>query len=311
MGGTLPYDVSWVGPPPFMSSDEDISALEPGDYTVTILDGNGCTVEQTFTVEEPDPIMIDPTLVVNVSCIGVSDGSIDITITGGTVAGAYDISWTGPGPFSSTMEDISPLAVGTYIVTVIDDNGCIETLSIDIEDPLPVTVVETISDVSCGSTNDGAIDIDIIGGAFPYDFVWTGPVPFNSTMEDISGLEAGTYDLTITDDNDCVFMFSYDVVQLIGYTLDFDITHVNCFGENTGAIDMIIIGGVMPFDISWTGPGAFVSTDEDITDLIAGTYTVDVIDADMCAKTADVIVMENDTIIIDLDINPSNLCGRL
>ncbi|NND77795.1 MAG: T9SS type B sorting domain-containing protein, partial [Flavobacteriales bacterium] len=240
-----------------------------------------------------------------------SDGSIDITITGGTVAGAYDISWTGPVPFTSTLEDISPLAIGTYIVTVTDDNGCTEMLSIDIEDPLPVTVMETIMDVSCSGLSDGSIDIDVTGGASPYGFLWTGPALFTSTDEDIDDLEVGTYDLVITDDNDCIFMFSYEVGQLDGYILEFVVTDVACFGDSTGAIDMIITGGVAPFNINWTGPGTFSSTDEDIADLIAGSYSVTVEDTDMCIKMTDVEVMQNDTIIIDLGITPPTCAGDM
>ena len=292
-GGQGPYDYDWTGPPPFTSMNEDISGLGPGDYTIVVTDQNDCTVDSTFTILEPDELILTSTKM-DITCSGLMDGSIDLTINGGT--SPFMISWTGPGTFSSTDEDIMNLEMGSYTVTVTDANDCVAMLTVVIEEPDVIDVVPTLTDEACGGAMNGAIDIDVTGGTEPYDFMWVGPGTFTSNDEDINMLTAGTYDLTITDDNGCIFTASYDVLEDPGFTLTFNVTDINCFGDNTGAIDMTITGGIPLFDIMWTGPNAFTSSLEDINGLEAGTYSVSVTDNAGCNDMQDVDVMQNDSI---------------
>ncbi len=298
-GGILDYEYLWSGPGTFVSTDEDITGLEPGDYTVIVTDDNDCIVEETFTITEPEDLVLDA-MTMTTSCIGDMDGSIDLTITGGTFP--FDIVWTGPGAFTSMDEDISNLDQGTYMVTVTDDNDCMETLTVTVDEPVPFNISEIITEASCGGQSNGSIEITFSGGTEPYDFSWTGPGAFTSMDEDIFGLLIGTYDLTVTDANDCVFMISYEVEEVEGFTLDFDVINIDCFGQNAGAIDMTIIGGVAPFNIDWTGPNAFVSQDEDINTLEAGIYNVNVVDQDLCVQNVDVEVLQNDSIEFMFDV---------
>ncbi|MEZ5009940.1 MAG: T9SS type A sorting domain-containing protein [Chitinophagales bacterium] len=129
-----------------------------------------------------------------------NDGSIDITVSGGTAA--YSYSWSN----GSTTEDISGLAPGNYSVTVTDANGCIENTSVNVAagvDPCATTTISissTTIDESGVGANDGSIDITVSGGAAAYSYNWSN----GSTTEDISGLTAGVYDVTVTDANGCL-----------------------------------------------------------------------------------------------------------
>ncbi|MEM7160985.1 MAG: gliding motility-associated C-terminal domain-containing protein [Bacteroidota bacterium] len=306
-GGTPDYSYSWTGPGGFLSIDEDISSLGPGDYTVTVTDDNDCVVGETFTIIEPDELILSA-IPTGVSCVGDMDGSIDLTIMGGTMP--FDISWTGPNGFSSMDEDIFGLEVGSYTVVVTDDNLCAESITVQISEPDPITVDETITQASCGGLANGTIEIEVMGGTIPYDFSWTGPNGFTSMDEDIFNLEVGFYDLLVTDGNMCTFMATYEVTEIDGFTLDFDLTPVNCFGQNTGAIDMTITNALDPITINWTGPNGFTSMDEDISMLFAGTYTVNVIDANLCEETVDIDVLENDSIEFDFDITQPACFGE-
>ena len=133
----------------------------------------------------------------------------------------------------------------------------------------------------------------------PYDYSWVGPVPFTSISEDIFALATGNYDLTITDDNGCVFTATYFVDETPPITLDAIVTDITCNGDGDGAVDLTIIGGTMPFNINWTGPPPFTSMAEDINMLEAGTYTVTVEDVDGCFGTMMYDVQETRYIRID------------
>ena len=298
-GGTGSPDFNWVGPNTFTAVTEDIMDLEPGDYTVTVTDANNCVTQETFTIIEPDQLQLSA-IPTPVTCNGDTDGSIDLTITGGTAP--VGVSWVGPNSYTSLDEDIFGLEPGSYTVTATDFNNCVEVLVVVVDEPAIIVVDEVITEAGCGGQATGAIDITVNGGNDPYDFSWTGPNTFTSADEDISNLEIGTYDLTITDANNCVFNASYDIVEMQSFTVDFDVQHVDCFGLNTGSIDMTINGGALPLDINWTGPNSFSSMDEDIFFLNAGTYTVTIIDADLCQQSIDVEILENP--IIDIQFDP-------
>lgn len=123
--GDLAYSINGVD---FQSGDT-FDNLEADDYTVTVEDENGCSTTADFTLEEPDPIVVDGT-VEEESSAGAADGSIDLDVSGGN--GEYDFDWSGPGGFSADSEDVDGLEAGSYSVVVTDENGCSETFETDV-----------------------------------------------------------------------------------------------------------------------------------------------------------------------------------
>ncbi len=138
-GGTAPYTYQWTGWHDLNETTEDISNLRAGGYDVTVTDANGCTLTRTAWVTQPDEEIVVDKIIGHVSCFGGSDGSVDITVSGGTAP--YTYQWTGWHDLNETTEDISNLRAGAYDVTVTDANGCTLTRTAWISQPDPRVTV--------------------------------------------------------------------------------------------------------------------------------------------------------------------------
>ncbi len=278
-GGTAPFAFDWTGPNGFVSSDEDISNLEPGDYTIVLIDATNCSVTDTYTITSPDEIGVVST-VGEVLCFGEATGTITTAVTGGTAP--YSFSWTGPDGFTSSDPNPAGLAAGIYDLTITDFNNCQGNFSVEVTQLDEITWTETIVDASCFGFSDGSISLEIQGGTPTYTFGWVGPNGFTSTDEDIANLEAGTYDLTITDSNDCVVSTSFEVGEPSVLSIDATVSDALCAGDSNGAISIIPSGGTANYSFDWAGPNGFTSTDQDISGLEAGDYTLTLTDAQSC-----------------------------
>ncbi|MBT8196704.1 MAG: gliding motility-associated C-terminal domain-containing protein, partial [Bacteroidia bacterium] len=212
----------------------------------------------------------------DVNCFGGADGTIDLTVTG---IGPFLYNWSN----GETIEDIDSLAPGTYTVTVTDSiTGCNDTLSVTISEPTnPLSAVITTVPVSCFGDSTGAASVAVTGGTAPYLYQWSTSA--TDTTDSISGLYTGTYTVTITDANNCIFVISDSVAQPLAALADTAVlTNILCFGDSTGAIDLTISGGTVPYMYVWsTG-----DTTEDISGLPAGSYTVTVTDINGCGLIA-------------------------
>jgi uncharacterized repeat protein (TIGR01451 family) len=186
-GGTSPYAYVWSN----AASTEDPTGLAPGTYTVTVTDNLGCTVTASASITQPEVLLV--TGLTTDNCPAASNGSIDITASGGTSPYSYD--WGG----GITSEDRTGLASGSYMVTVTDDQGCTATSSFSLTE-MEVDLISV--PVSC-NFSDGEIYTIIMNGSEPFTFSWTGPNGFTASTMEILGLEEGTYFLTITDGQDC------------------------------------------------------------------------------------------------------------
>jgi gliding motility-associated-like protein len=283
-GGTPLYSFAWSGPNGYTASTQNISNLEAGDYSLTITDAHGCVKDfiNVATVSTTTSIISTFDLT-HVNCNGASDGAIDATVSGGTPN--YIYAWTGPSGFTASTEDISGLAPGSYRLTVTDDLGCVEVFPDQvITEPTPITASVTVYDIDCYGAGDGAVDLQPAGGVPPYLFAWTGPSGFTASTEDISALEAGAYSVTITDDNGCSILFTdiATVTESPEIQLSSVKSDISCGGLTDGSIDITVTGGVPPYTFSWTGPGSFTSSSEDLSGLAAGTYDLDITDGNGC-----------------------------
>ncbi len=191
------------------ATTEDVSNLRAGTYSVTVTDANGCSTSSSFTLTEPAQLLssgVAATYVcgTNVSCAGSNDGSINLTVTGGASCTAYTYLWSN----GATTEDVSNLTAGNYSVTITDANGCSTTSNFTLTEPDELRVRSITSatfecgyNISCNGASDGSIDLTPEGGAtcVAYTYNWSN----GATTEDLSGLTAGTYSVTITDANGC------------------------------------------------------------------------------------------------------------
>ncbi|MEM9022108.1 MAG: M43 family zinc metalloprotease, partial [Bacteroidota bacterium] len=273
-GGTMPLTYAWNN----AATTEDISNLTAGTYTVTVTDGGGATASNSVVVTEPTALQNNGIITTDVTCNGGNDGTAICPPGGGTPP--YSFAWTSGG----TGATETGLAAGTYTVTVTDANGCTIAATATINEPAAIALPTTSINVSVFGGNDGSIDLTPSGGTPAYSFNWSN----GASTEDINTLMAGTYTVTVTDANGCTGTTSVVITQPSGITLATAVTDLTCNGIPTGAIDLTVTGGAMPYAFLWSN----AATTEDLTGLSAGTYTVTVTDANGATETASATVSE-------------------
>ncbi|MDX2002125.1 MAG: SprB repeat-containing protein [Chitinophagales bacterium] len=274
-GGTAPFTYAWSN----AATTQDLSGLAPGTYTVTITDANGCTATKSATITQPN-VLASTKTVTNVRCNGQSNGAVDLTVTGGTTP--YTYAWSN----GATTQDLSNVAAGTYTVLVTDANSCTRRDTAVVTQPNVLALSSTKLNVACNGGNNGSIDLSVTGGTTPYTYAWnTTPV---RTTQDISGLVAGIYRVTVTDANGCSAVKADTISELPGLAVSKVVTNVRCFGENNGAVDITVSGGTGTYTYVWSN-GA---TTQDLQNLVAGTYRVTVVDGNNCSAVDSAVVTQ-------------------
>ncbi|MFC0604969.1 PKD domain-containing protein [Winogradskyella pulchriflava] len=304
-----PYVVSWTGPNGFTSSNEDISSLEAGTYTLEVLDDGGCPFTASYTITEPDilsfsTIDFDPD---SISCFGANDGTIGINISGGTLP--YTYSWTLNGAPFSANEDLSNLGPGTYAVSVTDANNCGPiTQSFELIEPTLLEVsLDSQTNVLCYGDATGAITVNVSGGRPDYTYSWVGPNGYTNVIQDIDNLLAGTYTLTLTDTSGCEAVLDVEIIQNDEINIAVTVTEIECYGDNNASITIdTITGGVAPYTIAWSNFGTGMVQDN----LSAGTYTITITDALNCMRDFPIVIDEAPLFLIDPVVTQMSCSGE-
>ncbi len=186
-GGTAPYTIKWTDGP----TTEDRSSLSVGNYQVTVTDAAGCSTQLNISVYKK-PIQVSAT-VNQPKCSGEL-GSITLTPATGGVP-PYTYVWSN----GETTPSIDELTAGTYFVTITDASGCSTKLAYGIMVPTAIEITSTIKNTQCGENGLYNIDVTVMGGKFPYSYLWST----GATTQDISGVSAGTHTVTIKDALGC------------------------------------------------------------------------------------------------------------
>jgi hypothetical protein len=294
-GGTPGYTYSWA---PSGGTAATASNLMAGTYTCTVTDANGCTTSSSITITQPSAITASATQT-NVLCNGGNNGSATVTVTGGTPG--YTYSWS---PSGGTAATASNLSVGTYTCTITDANGCTTTSSAIITQPTALSSSVTQVNVSCNGGTNGSIDLTVTGGTGPYTYNWNSGA---YTVEDPSGLPAGTYTGVVTDANGCTDGGTVVITQPPALASSVTQVNVSCNGGTDGSIDLTVTGGTGPYTYNWNS-GAY--TVEDPSGLPAGSYAGVVTDANGCTTGGTVIITQPTpiTAVVATTTNPTT-CG--
>ena len=317
-GGTTAYTYAWTASgggtvPSGQATNQDLTGLVIGTYSVTVTDANNCTTTNSATITQPAAALASSKSQVNVLCYGNATGSIDLSVTGGTTG--YTYAWTASGGGTvpsgqATNQDLTNLVAGTYNVTITDANNCTTTNSATITQPsAPLATSKTQVDVKCYGNATGSIDLSVTGGTTGYTYAWTasggGVIPSGqSTNQDLTGLVAGTYNVTVTDANNCTTTNSATITQpsapLASSKTQVD---VKCYGNATGSIDLTVTGGTTAYTYAWTASGGGTvpsgqATNQDLTGLVIGTYNVTITDANNCTTTNSATITQPTQLII-------------
>lgn len=265
-GGISPYSYQWSNG----DTSQNLANLSTGNYYCTITDSAGCQLlAGPYLINNSSDIVVDTAFITNASC-GLSTGAIDIWVTGGI--SPYSYQWSN----NATTQDISALSSGTYTCTITDSIGCQTILSYivdDLNNGLNVNQVSVLDEIC--SDGQGAIDITVQGGTFPYSYLWSNAL----TSEDLLGLNAGIYTVSVSDAQGCSLTQAYQVNNNSG---NFQLTNVQLTPENCnntqGSIDVNLNGGAAPMTYQWSN-GA---STKDLSGLTAGVYTQTITDANGC-----------------------------
>ncbi|MCW5907578.1 MAG: gliding motility-associated C-terminal domain-containing protein [Chitinophagales bacterium] len=279
-GGTGPnYTYVWS---PNVSTTNLAGLLTAGTYNITVTDQANCNKTISVTLVEPaQPVTLNVQSN-NISCYGVSDGAITINASGGTPG--YTYTWN---PNITATNSASGLGPGTYDITVTDSKNCSVMPSVTISQPnQPLTVTPSHTDLTCFQSNDGTVDATVNGGTFPYFYTWSPNIGSGNTA---NGLAAGSYALTVTDNNGCTNTASYVLVQPTQVTVSENHINVLCFGDATGSATVNANGGTPGYTYVWSPS---VSTTNMASNLTAGGYNVTVTDANNCTALQMVTVTQ-------------------
>lgn len=282
--GTLSY--SWNTNP--IQTTPSLVGLIAGSYNLTVTDDNNCTKVQTVIITEPADITITTDLEKDISCFNAANGEIEITITGGTLN--YSIAWTKNGTAFANTEDISNLSPGVYEVTVSDANNCgPKTASFTITEP-PILAINLVNqtNILCFGQATGAITVNVVGGTAPYTFAWSGPNGFTNSNQNLTAIFAGTYNLIVTDDSGCAENLSIQITQTPEIKISATTTPIVCYDDNNASINIVVSGGVAPYQILWSNLGSGTLQDN----LSAGDYIITVTDFNNCTQTLTVNIPE-------------------
>lgn len=270
-----------------MGTGPTISNLAPGPYMVTATDASGCTQVDTFMVNQPAPLTLDIQIKV-VTCFGGSDGAITVSPFGGN--GGFAYLWDDPN--MTTLNTIGDVPVGIYTVTVTDALGCSAVGSGEITGPPLFTSVMFPDPISCFGGNDGGGTVNPLGGTAPYFYLWSDPM--GQTSPQATGLSAGTYFVTITDNRNCTRIDTLVLIEPPALITSIGASNVGCFGVNDGQAQVMASGGTPPYSYLWS-TGTTQSTAQN---LAPGSYQVTVTDNRGCTSVESVTIQPATEIIV-------------
>lgn len=293
-GGVGGYTYFWDTPDGYgvVPASQNQSSLTAGTYVVTVTDENGCFATETFEITQPLQINFKGTILTGNTSTDplIPNGSIDLVINNGT--GPYTYSWKGPNGFESADEDLSGIRGGTYILSVLDDNGCFKDTSVNVPDNhlFNAWIIET-GNPKCKGGSDGFATVEYFNSTGGVTIEWSNG---QSNVITATNLSAGEYSVTLTDDmgtpSDASDDISISLMPVLIGEPDFalsatpTVTKTTCPADNDGSIQLTVNGWSQPYNFIWstTNGSGLVSEQKDQYNLTVGSYTYSVTDRYGC-----------------------------
>lgn len=265
------------------ATTKDITNLNAGKYSVQITDSvSGCSLDLNTELTTRGQMLLTSSVTTNTACAAFANGAIDVDITSGT--NPYTYSWSN----SDTTEDLQNVGTGSYTLNVTDDNGCTGMISSNVKTDSSKLINITVDNVvraSCSTATNASVDVTVKGGIGSYSYSWTS----GDTTEDIMNVMAGNYIITVTDSIGCQesesVSIGVDTSKLVQVNID-SITSAGCTGSTTGAVYISPMNGVAPYTYSWSNG----TSNQDLTNVGTGSYSVTMTDNVGCKTTASAVV---------------------
>jgi gliding motility-associated-like protein len=278
---STPFTFTWSPTSPtFIQINNNQSSaygnLPAGNYFVTAMDAVGCSDTMTITVGQPQELTLSQLGLQNPGCGQVNSGSISVVSQGGNGGPNYMYNWSNGG----TGAQQGGLAAGDYTVTVTDTKGCKDSLMFTLNMPTAPPFTADSMPVRCGS--DGSLTITSNAVNFQWASIPGGPIAGNNNS--ITGLDGGTYAVTITDAQSCTAIDTFTLSSVTPLSFaDTSFVQPLCFGDNDGIIGITVQDGQAPYvNYQWNPTQLNSPT---IFGLTAGVYVVTVTDNVGCTLT--------------------------
>ncbi|MCB9195302.1 MAG: gliding motility-associated C-terminal domain-containing protein [Flavobacteriales bacterium] len=293
------YSFNWTGPSGYSSVLQDISGLAAGTYNLVMTDADGCVGNYSTSVTEP-PSLPDFTYTsVNLICNGDASGSLLFGSETGTSPFTYSIDNGGSFVASGTF---SGLSAGTYDLLITDALGCVSNSQfVTLTEPTSLIAVASVTSnyngaqISCPGNSDGELTGTGSGGTGTMNYSWEqSGFPVGSSAI-LTGINAGTYDLIITDGNGCSASTSISISDPTMISIDNIITtNPSCNGSSDGVLEAVLTLGTSGFDyIDWYDDPytTWVSSDNPFSGVSAGTYYIEAVDLNGCVTQGGSVVL--------------------
>lgn len=291
-GGTPNYTYNWNNG----ATTQNLEGVGSGTYSVTVTDANSCVATASVTVNEPEELTSE----LSAGTIACNGSTTDITntVSGGTTPIAYE--WNN----GANTQNLTGVVAGTYSVTVRDNNSCSVVREITITQPNVLAVSVDAGSVACNGSTTTASAV-VSGGTEPYEYQWSN----SATTQTITDIIAGTYSVTVTDDNGCSTNAFTTITQPEELAVTISGSTSVCEGTTT-TLTANVQGGTADFTYSWSNSATTSSiTTPQLT--TATEYSVTVTDANNCSASASVIVEIGDTPGITIaDVTPICVGGN-
>ncbi|MGM0649592.1 MAG: T9SS type B sorting domain-containing protein [Bacteroidota bacterium] len=274
---------------------ETVSVSPESDqtYTVTLTNQIGCETTEEISInidnlQIQDPLLEDPL------CYGDCTGSATVSADGYP---PYDFTWSN----GENGEVVENLCAGNYSVTVNDDIGCEDVMSIEIVQPPQIQAdIVSVEQPECDGVGLGSAEVNASGGVGGFSYQWSDGHTGNVNDE----LHTGMNEVTVTDANGCDTTLSVEMIPPHDLSTDPTVEHNPCYGDCIGSATVEVTGGNQPYNYSWSNG----DNSQSIDGLCAGSYQATIIDADNCVIHQNIYVSEPDELISNIQVDEPILC---
>jgi gliding motility-associated-like protein len=237
-GGIAPYTYNWSN----SATTEDIFGVTAGGYTINVTDALGCTITENYFITQPPVDLTGSAVATNALCAGQASGSVTASGLGGTTP--YIFQWNN-GQSGPTINNVAP---GLYVVNIIDSNNCVFTTTATVTAPSALVASGVVTSATCSGSSTGGVTLTVTGGTTPYTFAWSN----NTASQNLTGVIANTYTVTITDANNCTLVQSFIVTEAPSLLTSVSGNNPDCFGNATGFAVANAAGGTPPYNFTWS-----------------------------------------------------------
>jgi len=240
-GGTSPYNYTWSS----QDTTATVEGLSGGLYTLAIADENACVLNDTITVIQPDPIVLNE-VIQPPSCYGFSDGNIDIQPEGGTAP--YQFTWFDSDfALASQNEDLDSVYTDVYQLEILDSNFCFYEVFIEVNEPDSLSLDYTLNTTPCPGEATGVLELQTSGGTPEYFYTWSN----GADTEIAENLTSGIYHVDVFDSNGCSDSLNIEIPYVDPIEISFEKTNLSCIDQSDGSATAVVTGGYGGYNYMW------------------------------------------------------------